>query len=81
MATSEEIREDAVSGSDIYLTLDSDIQNILENAIASFSKDKTLDWAFFTVMDAKTGAIIGSASNPNFNPNTLEGLDLSLIHI
>lgn len=75
MATSEEIREDAISGSDIYLTLDSDVQNILENAIASFSKDKTLDWAFFTVMDAKTGAIIGSASNPNFNPNTLEGLE------
>lgn len=75
MATSEEIREDAVSGSDIYLTLDSDIQNVLENAIASFSKDKSLDWAMFTIMDAETGAIVGSASNPNFNPNTLEGLD------
>ncbi len=75
MATSEEIREDAVSGSDIYLTLDSDIQNVLENAIAAFSKDKTLDWAMFTIMDAETGAIVGSASNPNFNPNTLEGLD------
>ena len=75
MATSEEIREDAVSGSDVYLTIDSDIQNVLENAIASFSKDKTLDWAMFTIMDAKTGAIVASASNPNFNPNTLEGLD------
>ena len=75
MATSEEIREDAVSGSDIYLTIDSDVQNILENAIANFSKDKSLDWAMFVVMDAKTGAIVGSATNPNFNPNTLDGLN------
>ena len=27
------------------------------------------DWAVFTVMDAKTGAIVASATNPNFNPN------------
>lgn len=74
MAQSEEIGEDAVSGSDIYLTINSDVQNVLENAITSFSKDKSLDWAMFTIMDAKTGAIVGSASNPNFNPNTLEGL-------
>ena len=75
MAQSEEIGEDAVSGSDIYLTINSDVQNVLENAITSFSKDKSLDWAMFTIMDAKTGAIVGSASNPNFNPNTLEGLN------
>ena len=74
MATSEEIREDAVSGSDVYLTIDSDVQNVLENGIANFSKDKSLEWAMFVVMDAKTGAIVGSATNPNFNPNTLDGL-------
>ena len=75
MATSSEIREDAVSGSDIYLSIDSDVQNILENSITNFSKDKELEWAIFVVMDAKTGAIIGSATNPNFNPNTLENLN------
>lgn len=74
MATSDEIGEDAVSGSDIYLSINSDVQNILENAITNFSKDKSLDWAMFVVMDAKTGAIVGSASNPNFNPNTLDNL-------
>ena len=75
MATSSEIREDAVSGSDIYLSIDSDVQNILENSITNFSKDKELEWAIFVVMDAKTGAIVGSATNPNFNPNTLENLN------
>ena len=49
MATSEEIREDAVSGSDVYLTIDSDVQNVLENGIANFSKDKSLEWAMFVV--------------------------------
>ena len=75
MPTSEAQGIEAKSGNDIYLTLNSDVQNILENAISSFSKDTTLDWASFTVMNAKTGAIVGSASNPNFNPNTLEGLN------
>ena len=75
MATSSEIREDAVPGSDIYLSIDSDVQNILENSITNFSKDKELEWAIFVVMDAKTGAIVGSATNPNFNPNTLENLN------
>ena len=28
-----------------------------------------VDWAVFTVMDANTGAIVASATNPNFNPN------------
>ena len=27
------------------------------------------DWAVFTVMDAKTGAIVASSTSPNFNPN------------
>lgn len=75
MPTSAENKEEAVSGSNIYLTLNSDVQNILENSISSFSKDKKLDWAMFTVMNAKTGEIIGSASNPNFNPNTLDNLN------
>lgn len=65
---------DPVSGSDIYLTLDSGIQLILEDAIHTLEENNTFAWATFTIMDAKTGAIVGSASSPNFNPNTLEGL-------
>jgi len=75
MPTSAENGSDAVSGSNVYLTIQSDVQNILENTISTFSKDKELSWAMFTVMNAKTGEIIGSASNPNFNPNTLDNLN------
>ena len=65
---------DPVSGSDIYLTLDSQIQLILEDAMNKLEENNEFAWATFTVMDAKTGAIVGSASSPDFNPNTLEGL-------
>lgn len=64
-----------VSGSDIYLTLDTQIQLILEDAVYSLEENNNFTWFTFTVMDAKTGAIVGSASSPNFNPNTLEGLE------
>lgn len=65
---------DPVSGSDIYLTLDSQIQLILEDVMNTLEENYEFSWATFTVMDAKTGAIVGSASSPDFNPNTLEGL-------
>lgn len=65
---------DPVSGSNIYLTIDSQIQLILEDALNTLEENNTFSWATFTVMDAKTGAIVGSASSPDFNPNTLEGL-------
>lgn len=74
MPSSAENTEDAVSGANIYLTIHSDVQNILENTISSFTKKGNQEWSMFTVMDAKSGAIIGSASNPNFNPNTLDNL-------
>ena len=63
-----------ISGSDIYLTLDSQIQLILEDALSKLEADNEFSWATITVMDANTGAIVGSASSPDFNPNTLEGL-------
>lgn len=66
--------KDPVSGSDIYLTLDSQIQLILEDALNTLEENNEFTWATFTVMDAKTGAIVGSATSPDYNPNTLEGL-------
>lgn len=61
------------SGSDIYLTIDNNIQIIAEKAITALS-EKELNWATFTVMNAKTGAIVASASAPSFNPNKLDTL-------
>ena len=66
----------AVNGSDIYLTIDSNIQFIVEKAMTRIKNDLKGEWAIFTVMDAKTGAIVASATNPGFDPNdmnTIEG--------
>lgn len=60
------------SGADIYLTIDSNIQLKLETAIAEISSQYEMKWLTITFADAKTGAIVASASNPSFNPNTLE---------
>ena len=59
----------AMDGSDIYLTIDFDIQNKAENAVKTLQDEYKTDWAIFTVMDAETGAIVASATSPNFNPN------------
>lgn len=68
------ITKDPVKGSDIYLTIDSGIQLILEDAFHTLEENYHFEWATLSVMNAKTGAIVGSVSTPNFNPNTLEGL-------
>ncbi len=70
----EAYTKEPVSGNDIYLTIDSHIQLILEDAVHTLEEKYNMAWFTFSVMDAKTGAIVGSASSPNFNPNTLEGL-------
>ena len=72
LPNSPENTKEPTSGSDIYLTLDSNIQMFLEQAVASLSNDYSMSWLTFTVADAKTGAILGSASNPTFNLNKLD---------
>ena len=59
----------AVDGSDIYLTIDFDIQKLAENAVSTMANEYNTEWAIFTVMDANTGAIVASATSPNFDPN------------
>lgn len=61
---------DAIDGSDIYLSIDSNIQRILENAMDDASQYDP-DWVTISVMDAKTGYILGSASTPSYDPNKL----------
>ncbi|HAB67251.1 MAG TPA: hypothetical protein DCE23_07780 [Firmicutes bacterium] len=68
------ITEEPQNGQDVYLTIDSKIQLFVENGIQELSRNHNLDWLTFSVMDAKTGAIVASASNPTFNPNDLGGI-------
>ena len=64
-----ETRINPTNGNNIYLTIDSNIQRFLETAVKSNSKKYNPEWMIMSVMDAKTGDILGSASTPSFDPN------------
>lgn len=63
------ITKDAIQGKDIYLTIDSNVQFFIEQAINNSDKDYDWEWFTVTIMDAKTGAILGTANSPSFDPN------------
>lgn len=69
IANTPSITKEPENGKDIYLTMDVNIQMFLEQAMRKIEK-AGVEWAIFTVADAKTGEILGSATNPSFNPNT-----------
>ncbi len=71
----EVVETKSTDGNDIYLTIDDDIQLFAETLTHDLSKDYNMDWMIFTVMDAKTGAIVASSTYPNFDPNNLNSLD------
>ncbi len=66
----DEIRVEAEDGDNVYLTVDSNIQLFVEQAIAESAKQYAFDGVNIMVADAKTGAILASASYPSFDPNT-----------
>ncbi len=69
---SNEIRKEKVDGNDVYLTIDSNVQMSLETVVNKAKEDSKAEWVVGVVADAKTGKILGSATNPTFNPNTKE---------
>lgn len=68
------IEEKAIDGNDIYLTIDSNIQLFAETLTKNLSDKYEMEWMIFSVMDAKTGAIVASSTYPNYNPNDLNTL-------
>ena len=71
IANTQEVTVEAVDGSDIYLSIDANVQLFLEQALDNIEqKGYSWDWYTILVADADTGAILGSASNPSFDPNT-----------
>lgn len=66
--TLENVQE-AESGKDIYLTIDTNIQMFTEQAISKLETASSLEWATISVVNAKTGEILGVASSPSFDPN------------
>ncbi len=69
IANSNEYREDAINGDNVYLTIDSNIQLFIENAVKSAEEKSKAEWIVMGIMDAKTGAILGFSSTPSYDPN------------
>lgn len=72
IAGTNEIREEAKDGYDIYLTIDSNIQFFVEQALNEAFATYKPEWMTMLVADAKTGAILASSTRPSYDPNVLE---------
>lgn len=69
IAGTRERRKEASQGKDIYLTIDSQIQFFVEQALNNADIDYDWEWFNITIMDAKTGALLATATTPSFDPN------------
>ncbi|MDF7626960.1 penicillin-binding transpeptidase domain-containing protein [Lactobacillaceae bacterium L1_55_11] len=62
------------NGDNVTLTLDTQLQNTLENKMDALYNTTHAKSAFGVLMDSKTGRILAASQRPNFDPNTQEGL-------
>ena len=69
IADTPERRKEASQGKDIYLTIDSQIQFFVEQALNNADVDYDWEWFNITIMDAETGALLATATSPSFDPN------------
>lgn len=58
------------NGSDVYLTIDVNIQSIVEKYIKESVEDNECEFATAIIMEPSTGNIFSMASYPNFNLNS-----------
>ena len=72
IAGTKEVTKAKVDGSDIYLTIDNNIQFFLEEALNNVSSKYEFDEIDLIVANAKTGEILGYATTPSFDPNILD---------
>ena len=75
--TGEEVVEEAISGNDVVLTIDGNLQKITEDALKTniekirnggYGKAYEANAASAVVMNVKTGEVLSMASFPNFEP-------------
>ena len=64
----------AESGHDIYTTLNSNLQKLLEGEMDKLAKETLPYSATATVMDTQTGKIVAQAQRPSYNPETGKGI-------
>ena len=66
---SDYVLEEAKNGNSIYLTIDSNVQFFVEQALEEAMNKYTFDELNIVVAEAKTGKILGIGSTTSFDPN------------
>ncbi|MDF9866821.1 penicillin-binding protein 2B [Bacilli bacterium PM5-3] len=64
-------QEHAKDGADVYLTLDNNIQRIVESNMEEMLKTNKAKFALAVVTNAKTNEVLALSNRPTFNPNKL----------
>jgi len=62
-------------GADIYLTLDRNIQSVVEDALAAAVDENEAERGHVIVMNPSTGAILAMATYPSYDPNDFVEVD------
>jgi cell division protein FtsI (penicillin-binding protein 3) len=65
------MEEQLVGGSQVVLTVDTNVQYILEGIARRAMVENRAEAVMFLAMDPRTGEILGSASLPDFDPNDI----------
>ena len=75
-----EVYENPVSGSDIYLTIDLDLELALERELNNAVSKYDAEGAIGIVMNPKTGEILAMSSKPSFNPINYQNYTVETIN-
>ncbi|MDR2700983.1 MAG: transpeptidase family protein [Spirochaetaceae bacterium] len=67
----ELVPKDGKNGNQIVLTIDTNVQYILEDIAGRSMEQNKAEAVMLLAMDPRTGDILGSASLPNFDPNNI----------
>ncbi|MDR1862516.1 MAG: transpeptidase family protein [Treponema sp.] len=63
------------NGEQVFLSIDVNVQYILENIAANIMEENKAEAVMFMAMDPRNGDVLGSASLPGFDPNDFRGSD------
>lgn len=77
LPNSNQVYKPAKNGNNLYLTLDSQLQSLLETRLSEVQKTYRPTSITATVEDMKTGKILAASQRPTFNPQTMKGITKS----
>jgi len=70
-----------VPGKDLVLTVDWDLQKVVEDALEQCWNYQQPDQATVLVMEPDTGAILAMAARPNYDPNQIASAATGITHV